>query len=95
MLPQQRTRIEFLLLMREVRNRPGPYWLSIVAVLQEAIESGRLGAGQVLPAQRLVADFTGLHVNTVNRGMREAARRGLVVTRCWGGTVIRHAAIQA
>jgi GntR family transcriptional regulator len=89
MPPQQRTGVEFLLLMREVQSRPGPYWLSIVTVLQEAIASGQLCAGQVLPAQPLIADFIGVHLNTVNRAMREAARRGLVVTHRRGGTVIR------
>jgi DNA-binding transcriptional regulator YhcF (GntR family) len=36
----------------------------------------------------MLADFLGLHVNTVNRAMRETARRGLTTGSRRRGTVI-------
>jgi DNA-binding transcriptional regulator YhcF (GntR family) len=56
--------------------------------IETAIRSGRFKAGNRLPSQRLLADFLGLHVNTVNRAMRETARRGLTAVSKRSGTVI-------
>lgn len=61
---------------------------AIVAALETAIRTGQILAGDVLPSQRLVADFMGVHVNTVNRAMQEAARRGLVSARTRLGTTV-------
>jgi DNA-binding transcriptional regulator YhcF (GntR family) len=36
----------------------------------------------------MLADFLGLHVNTVNRALRETARRGLTVGSGRKGTII-------
>lgn len=63
-------------------------WLSIVAALEAAISTGQVRHGERLPSQRLMADFMGVHVNTVNRAMREAARRGLVCARSRRGTTV-------
>lgn len=72
----------------------GPIWQAILAVLESAIRSGQIRVGDVLPPQSLMADFMGVHVNTVNRAMREAARRGLTTARTRRGTtVIAHPGI--
>jgi GntR family transcriptional regulator len=67
----------------------GPAYLSIVAAIETAVRAGRLHPGDTLPSQRFLADFMGLHVNTVNRAMREAARRGLTSGKTRRGTKIR------
>jgi GntR family transcriptional regulator len=67
----------------------GPVYLAIADAIEKAISAGRLHPGDTLPPQRLLADFMGLHVNTVNRAMREAARRGLTYGKTRRGTVIR------
>jgi len=67
----------------------GPAYLSIVTAIELAVRTGRLHPGDTLPSQRLLADFMGLHVNTVNRAMREAARRGLTYGKTRRGTVVR------
>lgn len=66
-----------------------PAYLAIVAAIEMAVLAGCLQPGDTLPSQRLLADFMGLHVNTVNRAMREAARRGLTCGKTRRGTVIR------
>lgn len=65
-----------------------PLWEAILAGLETAVRTGEVRAGDTLPSQRLMADFIGVHVNTVNRAMREAARRGLVHARSRRGTVV-------
>jgi GntR family transcriptional regulator len=66
----------------------GPAWKAIVTALELAIRSGQVRAGDVLPSQRLMADFMGVHLNTVNRAMREAARRGLTAAHTRRGTMV-------
>ena len=61
---------------------------AIVAALETAIPSGHIRAADVMPSQRLMADFMGVHTNTVNRAMREAARRGLVSAHTRPGTTV-------
>jgi GntR family transcriptional regulator len=63
-------------------------WPAIVSALETAIRTGQVRHGERLPPQRLLADFMGVHVNTVNRAMREAARRGLVSARTGRGTTL-------
>ncbi len=67
----------------------GPAYLAIADAIEKAISAGGLHPGETLPSQRMLADFMGLHVNTVNRAMREAARRGLTYGKTRRGTVIR------
>jgi len=61
---------------------------AIFAAIEQAILDGRLQPGQILPPQRLNADLMGLHVNTVNRAMREAAERALVHATSRQSTVV-------
>ncbi|KAE8753426.1 GntR family transcriptional regulator [Paraburkholderia madseniana] len=67
---------------------PGPAYLAVVSALEEAIRRGIFAAGDTLPSQRILADFLGLHVNIVNRAMRESARRGLTSGNTRRGTLI-------
>jgi len=88
------------LIPHRVPDSSGRYWFStvdrrcrpvgpaIIAAIEQAILDGRLQPGQILPPQRLTADLMGLHVNTVNRAMREAAERGLVHATSRQGTVV-------
>jgi GntR family transcriptional regulator len=73
----------------DLSSRSGPTCRAIVSSLETAIASGSLRAGDVLPSQRLIADFTGVHVNTVNRAMGEAIRRGLITAKTRRGMTIR------
>jgi len=63
-------------------------YLAVVGEIETAIGAGRLKPGDTLPSQRMLADFLGLHVNTVNRAMRETARRGLTIGSRRKGTII-------
>ncbi|MCS3392747.1 winged helix-turn-helix domain-containing protein [Burkholderia thailandensis] len=65
-----------------------PRWEAILAGLETAICTGLLRHGERLPGQRLIADLMGVHVNTLNRAMQEAARRGLIHARVGSGTTV-------
>ncbi|WP_084753992.1 MULTISPECIES: GntR family transcriptional regulator [Paraburkholderia] len=57
----------------------GPAYLALADAIELAIQAGSVQARDRLPSQRMLADFLGLHVNTVNRVLREARRRGLTI----------------
>jgi GntR family transcriptional regulator len=54
----------------------GPAYLALADAIELAIRAGSVQAGDRLPPQRMLADFLGLHVNTVNRALRETRQRG-------------------
>lgn len=66
-----------------VDRRRFPRWKAILAGLEAAIHTG-----QRLPAQRLIADLMGVHINPLNRAMQEATRRGLIHARVGSGTAV-------
>lgn len=72
----------------DLKARRGPQYLAIANAIEEAVLSGAFKSGDMLPPQRMLADLLGLHVNTINRGMRECARRGLTRGQRRRGTVI-------
>ena len=72
----------------DLSSYTGPVYLAVVEAIETAIRAGRFKTGDMLPPQRMLADFLGLHVNTVNRAMRETARRGLTAGSRRRGTVI-------
>ncbi|MFP6557789.1 GntR family transcriptional regulator [Paraburkholderia sp. B3] len=41
-----------------------------------------------MPPQRLMADFMGIHPNTLNRAMKQAAREGLITASRGRGTTV-------
>ncbi|MFI8966048.1 PLP-dependent aminotransferase family protein [Streptomyces sp. NPDC053493] len=71
------------------RDRPGPRYRRIAAVLAETIERRRVGAGDRLPAERLLADALGVSRGTVVRAYDELARAGLVERRQGAGSYVR------
>ncbi|WP_168794666.1 GntR family transcriptional regulator [Paraburkholderia aromaticivorans] len=75
----------------DLKAHRGPQYLAIADAIEQAVHGGALRTGDTLPPQRMLADLLGLHVNTINRGMRECARRGLTRGQTRRGTVIRHA----
>ena len=65
-----------------------PRYLALVDCIAYDIQSGRLSAGDRLPAQRKLAGQLGLDFTTVARGYVEAQRRGLVVSKGSQGTYV-------
>ncbi|MFM0644219.1 GntR family transcriptional regulator [Paraburkholderia bryophila] len=74
--------------MLPISGCPGPRYLAVASAIEDAIATGLLQPGEKLPPQRLIADVLGLHVNTVNRALRELARRGRTSGRRRLGTVV-------
>ncbi|RDK02895.1 GntR family transcriptional regulator [Paraburkholderia lacunae] len=72
----------------DLSSYDGPAYRAVVNAIEAAVGSGHLKPGDILPSQRMLADFLGLHVNTVNRAIRETSRRGLTVGSRRRGTVI-------
>jgi GntR family transcriptional regulator len=62
--------------------------LAIADQVEDAIQAGLLRPGETLPTQRAVADALGFHLNTINAAFREAARRGLILSRTRRGSVV-------
>jgi GntR family transcriptional regulator len=66
----------------------GPIWARIEASLRERIESGELGAGQRLPAERDMARQLGVSRMTVRQALAALAERGLVERGVGQGTFV-------
>ena len=66
----------------------GPAYLALADAIELAIRAGSVQAGDRLPPQRMLADFLGLHVNTVNRAFRETRQRGLTSGNRRHGTLV-------
>ncbi|WP_408370651.1 MULTISPECIES: GntR family transcriptional regulator [unclassified Paraburkholderia] len=66
----------------------GPAYLALADAVELAILAGSVQAGDRLPPQRMLADFLGLHVNTVNRAFRETRKRGLTSGNRRHGTLV-------
>jgi GntR family transcriptional regulator len=66
----------------------GPAYLALADAIERAILAGSVQAGDRLPPQRMLADFLGLHVNTVNRAFRETRQRGLTSGNRRHGTLV-------
>ncbi|MFM0211160.1 winged helix-turn-helix domain-containing protein [Paraburkholderia sediminicola] len=74
--------------MPSISGYSGPSYLALASAIEDAIKAGLVRPGEKLPSQRLMADFLGLHVNTVNRGLRELAWRGHTRGNTRSGTVV-------
>ncbi|MFM0631943.1 GntR family transcriptional regulator [Paraburkholderia xenovorans] len=66
----------------------GPAYLALADAVELAILAGSVQAGDRLPPQQMLADFLGLHVNTVNRAFRETRKRGLTSGNRHHGTLV-------
>lgn len=71
-----------------VDRRRFPRWKAILAGLEAAIHIGQLRHEERVPAQRLIADLMGVHLNMLNRVTQETARRGLIHARGGSGTTV-------
>jgi DNA-binding transcriptional regulator YhcF (GntR family) len=74
--------------MPDMKAGRGPRYLAISNALEEAVRGEAFNTGDTLSSQRMLADFRDLHVNTINRGMRECAPRGLTREPNAVGTMI-------
>ncbi|MES0808381.1 PLP-dependent aminotransferase family protein [Roseibium sp. SCPC15] len=65
-----------------------PRYIAIADCIEDDITSGRLNAGDRLPAQRQLAGQLGLDFTTVARGYAEARRRGIISSQVGSGTFV-------
>lgn len=65
-----------------------PFYLQIVRQVKYQVASGRLQAGEEIPAIRNLAERLTINPNTVARAYRELEQEGVVVKRRTAGTFI-------
>src|SRR3954469_12576684 len=68
-----------------------PIYLQIVNQIKYLIASGRLSAGEELPAIRVLAEQLVVNPNTVARAYRELEQAGVVTKRRTAGTYVSDA----
>lgn len=74
--------------LRVERSSPVPPWRQIATYVHDAVISGRLPHGMVLPAERGLAKELGVSRSTVARALSELADTGLLERRVGYGTVV-------
>lgn len=72
-----------------------PTYLAIVEAIGDAVRSGQLRPGDILPTHRLLADLLGVNVSTITRAYAEAAKRRLVDGEVGRGTFVLGVASEA
>ncbi len=72
----------------DIDDRPGPLFLRIGRSITEAIQSGRLVAGEALPSTRALAEQIGVHRKTVVTAYQELQREGWLTTTPAVGTAV-------
>lgn len=65
-----------------------PRYIAIADCIESDLNTGRLSAGDRLPAQRQLARQLGLDYTTVARGYAEANRRGIIFSQVGSGTFV-------
>lgn len=63
----------------QASNGPGPLYLQVQEAIRNAIRSGRLAAGSVLPSEKELEAAHGVSRITVRRALDELEREGLVL----------------
>lgn len=76
------------ILQIDVSVSDAPKYLAIADAISEAIDSGKLAAGEKLPPQRNLAYDVGVTLGTVTRAYQEIKRRGLVGGEVGRGTYV-------
>jgi GntR family transcriptional regulator len=71
-------------------SAPEPVYEQIVRQIHEAVKSGKLKAGTLLPTVRQLAGDLVINRNTVSRAYRILEEQGVVLTAGRKGTFIRH-----
>lgn len=84
---RQKTAVKIQWIPKVILGR-GPKYLQIVSSLEEAIADGTLHPGDILPAQRQLAEQLNIDLTTVTRAYNEARDRFLIQTRSGKGTFI-------
>jgi DNA-binding transcriptional MocR family regulator len=72
-----------------IADRSGPRYVAIVEALSEAIQTGRLCAGDRVPPQRELAKLIGVTPGTTARAYAIASKRGLISGETGRGTHVR------
>jgi len=66
----------------------GPLYLKLRQTLEDAIQSGRLGHGSALPAERELAEYANVSRVTVRKAVDDLVRDGLLARRQGSGTFV-------
>ncbi|HEX5933740.1 MAG TPA: GntR family transcriptional regulator [Pseudorhizobium sp.] len=66
----------------------GPLYLRLRQTLEDAINSGRLGHGDALPAERDLAEYANVSRVTVRKAVDDLVRDGLLIRRQGSGTFV-------
>ena len=66
----------------------GPRYLQLKRMIEEAVHSGAIRAGEALPAEREIAALTELSRVTVRKAVQDLVREGLLVQRHGSGTFV-------
>ncbi len=66
----------------------GPLYLKLRQTLEDAIQSGRLGHGAALPAERDLAEYASVSRVTVRKAVDDLVRDGLLTRRQGSGTFV-------
>ncbi|WP_367717959.1 GntR family transcriptional regulator [Nitratireductor sp. GISD-1A_MAKvit] len=67
---------------------PGPLYLRLRRLLEEAILGGVLGEGEALPTERDIAELTALSRVTVRRAVDDLVKQGRLIRRHGSGTFV-------
>src|SRR5690606_23386824 len=67
---------------------PGPLYVKLRQMLEEAITSGKLNYGDALPAERDLADHANVSRVTVRKAVDDLVKDGLLVRRHGSGTFV-------
>ena len=74
--------------LRPLSEGAGPRYLQIADLIDDAIHSGKLGAGDPVPSQRWLAAKLGVDLTTVTRAYTEARNRGLIASFSGRGSFV-------
>ncbi len=69
-------------------EQPGPLYVKLRRVLEDAIDNGQLKDGEALPTEREIARMASLSRVTVRKAVEDLAREGRLVRRRGSGTFV-------